>query len=302
MVVTGVDGPLGRAVAIGLARRGFTTDVTVTARDPDALADLRMQGLRCVTVDYEDEASLRAAFRGVDRIFLVPTGGTSEVQMRLTSQAIRAAVDVGVARLVYASEVNPAFIGRDDPAPVHALPENLLVQSEIPHTVLRNNEFAEDLDPILAFAAETGRLVLGCREPIAYVARQDVVDSAVEVMVGKGHEGCVYEMSGPEALDRSQIAALLGSALGREVTIDDRASSRLDDPRRSRLGDLGDETLDRCGERDSTEPSRDPGYLAGRPAIPVSNHIRDFVLDLVAPNRPAETSPGVRTVWEAVGL
>lgn len=63
-LVTGASSGIGRATALALAAHGFVT--YATARRPEALTDLRGQGLRTLALDVTDEATLVAAVRTVE--------------------------------------------------------------------------------------------------------------------------------------------------------------------------------------------------------------------------------------------
>jgi NAD(P)H dehydrogenase (quinone) len=52
---------------------------------------------------------------------------------------------------------------------------------------------------------------------VGAVARDDVADVAVAVLTGDGHDGRTYDVTGPEALTLTDVAAQLGEAAGREV-------------------------------------------------------------------------------------
>jgi uncharacterized protein YbjT (DUF2867 family) len=50
------------------------------------------------------------------------------------------------------------------------------------------------------------------------VARDDVAQSAVSVLIGTGHDGQTYDLTGPEALTMAETAERLATALGRRIT------------------------------------------------------------------------------------
>jgi NAD(P)H dehydrogenase (quinone) len=72
ILVTGTSGHLGRLVVDALLERGVpATDIVATARNTDAISDLAERGVQTRHADYDNPASLDAAFEGVDRALLV---------------------------------------------------------------------------------------------------------------------------------------------------------------------------------------------------------------------------------------
>ncbi|MFM2355087.1 MAG: hypothetical protein RLZZ528_823, partial [Pseudomonadota bacterium] len=64
ILVTGAAGKLGRAVIAELAARG-AKNITAGSRDPAKVAGL---GVKTARVDFDDSASLDAAFTGIERL------------------------------------------------------------------------------------------------------------------------------------------------------------------------------------------------------------------------------------------
>ena len=81
IVVTGATGHLGRLAVEALLERGVpAAEVVATGRRIGALADLAERGVVVRTADYDDAASLEAAFAGAERLLLV---SGSEVGQRV---------------------------------------------------------------------------------------------------------------------------------------------------------------------------------------------------------------------------
>ena len=55
----------------------------------------------------------------------------------------------------------------------------------------------------------------GC---VAWVTRDDIAEVAVAVLTGSGHEGCTYDVTGPEALTLAETAEQLSIVTGREIS------------------------------------------------------------------------------------
>jgi NAD(P)H dehydrogenase (quinone) len=220
IVITAANGQLGRATAAALRRHVDPAEVRLGARNPAALADLQGQGFAMVHADYDDPVSLRRAFAGADAVLLVSgTDLDTAVRVRQHRAAIDAARAEGVGRLVYTSFVNPTAASRFAGAPTHAQTEAYLREVAPTATVLRNNQYAANLDGSIAQARETGVFALpGGSGQVAYVTRADIAAAAAAVLTGPGHVGRVYELTGPQALDAPAVAAVLSAAFGRTVT------------------------------------------------------------------------------------
>jgi nucleoside-diphosphate-sugar epimerase len=111
-LVTGGSGFVGNRVARALVERGDR--VRALVRDPAGAADLSTVGIELVQGDMTDEASLRRAVEGVDRVF--HTAGlvgdwldrrqAMNVNVEGTRRLLAAAVEAGVTRVVHVSSLS----------------------------------------------------------------------------------------------------------------------------------------------------------------------------------------------------
>jgi NAD(P)H dehydrogenase (quinone) len=101
IAVTGASGVVGGRTAELLAARGVPLRLVVrdSARAPDVGAEVRTASR------YGAHDAMRAAFDGVDTVFLVPAE-ESEDRVEQHKTAVDAAVAAGVRRIVYLSFVN----------------------------------------------------------------------------------------------------------------------------------------------------------------------------------------------------
>jgi NAD(P)H dehydrogenase (quinone) len=212
IAVTGATGALGGRVAAGLAELGVPQRLVV--RDPSRAPDL--PGAEVVGgASYADGDAMRRGFDGADTVFFV-SAGEDRNRVDLHRSVVDAAVAAGVERIVYtsffAAARDTAFtFGRD-----HFHTEEHIKASPLRWTFLRDNIY---LDFIPFFAGEDGVI----RGPAgdgraAVVARDDIAASAVAVLSGDGHDGQVYEMTGPESLTLYEAAEQVAQATGRPVT------------------------------------------------------------------------------------
>ncbi len=224
LLVTGAGGQLGQRVlhhlidTLGVA----AGRVAAATRKPESLAAWAEKGVVVRRADFDDAASLSAAFAGLDRVLLISTDTLDRPGHRLVQHkaAIAAAEAAGVRHLVYTSMPKP-----DNSAvlfaPDHAGTEAALAQSALPEwTVLRNNWYFENLffslPPALASgswysAAGTGG--------IAHIARDDLARAAATALAGATKGKTTLTLSGERAYSTAEIAALVAETTGRELAV-----------------------------------------------------------------------------------
>jgi NAD(P)H dehydrogenase (quinone) len=219
IVMTGANGRLGRTVARMIAQRGAAREVKLATRDPAKIGDLTALGFTAVHADFADRQSMRAAFAGASAALIISMPGPVGERVPLHRNAFDAAVDAQVGRLVYTSRVNPRPDSLYPFAPIHAFSEDYLRSSGLTTTIVRNNEYVENVVKIISSAKDPTRLMLpGATGKVPYVAVADIAEILALLLLEKGHEGKVYELNGPEALGRSDIAEIVTQATGRQTT------------------------------------------------------------------------------------
>jgi NAD(P)H dehydrogenase (quinone) len=274
IAVTGATGALGGRVAAGLAELGVPLRLVV--RDParaPALPGAEVVG----GANYADGEAMRRAFEGADTVFFV-SAGEDRNRVDLHRGVVDAAVAAGVERIVYTSFFAAApdttfTFGRD-----HFHTEEHIKASPLKWTFLRDNIY---LDFMPFFAGEDGVI----RGPAgdgraAVVARDDIAASAVAVLSGDGHDGQVYEMTGPESLTLYEAAEQVAQAAGRPVTY---VPETLEEARASRApsgapdweieGWVTSYASIAAGELERVSP--DVERLTGRTPISLAQFLRD---------------------------
>lgn len=219
IIVTGASGQFGRMAAERLLELNPTEDLVLITRTPDKLADLAERGAEIRRGNFNDPRSLQSAFAGGEQMLLISTLDIGENRQRQHRNAIDAAVAAGVKRIVYTSSVGihpklPALSGRD-----HFETEEMLREAPVDFTILRNSQYAEVVATMIApMGISMGQLIMsagdGC---MAFISKQDCVEAAVAVLTSPGHEGAVYEITGPELLNFADVAALAAELSGKPV-------------------------------------------------------------------------------------
>jgi len=217
IVVTGATGQLGRLIVKHLLSRGVApAEITAVGRNADRLADLAQSGVGTAVIDYNDPATLAAAFAGADALMLV---SGSEVGQRVSqhTNAITAAVAAGVSRIVYtsapAADTSALIL-----APEHKATEEALHASGVAVTILRNGWYTENYASAVQQARENGVYLTSAGDGrVASASREDYAEAAAVVLTTPGHENATYELAGDVAWTGTEMAAALTEVLERPV-------------------------------------------------------------------------------------
>jgi uncharacterized protein YbjT (DUF2867 family) len=213
ILVSGAPGNVGTELVKLLAARGH--QVRVLIRRPEAAERLPFSGVETVFGDLTDCDSLERSLAGVDRVFVNSAVGPAILaQTNLVDAAKRAAVD-HIVKLSWigASEHLVALpFGR-----WHAEVESYLKASGVAYTILRASAFMQNhLSHITTPLANTVYGAAG-EGKAGFVDARDVAAVAASVLTESGHEGKLYEVTGPEALSNAAVAAIISKVTGRHV-------------------------------------------------------------------------------------
>ena len=219
MVITGASGAFGRMAAERLLGKIAPSELILVTRNPAALADFASRGAQVRFGDFDKPESLREAFKGADQLLLISTLDVGERRRRQHKIAIEGAMAANVRHVIYTSSVgihprSPAFVIED-----HLFTEEALRHSGLKFTFLRDAQYAEVITTMIAPAAVASgewfsSAADGC---MAFISKQDCVECAVAVLTSAGHEGAVYEITGPELLTFGDCARIAAEVTGKPI-------------------------------------------------------------------------------------
>jgi uncharacterized protein YbjT (DUF2867 family) len=202
IAVLGATGTIGSHVVAGLVEHGVRAVALV--RDP-LRPDLP---LPAVAADLRDPESLRLAFDGAERLFMLTPHGPDQDLLEAT--AIDAAVAAGVRRIVKVSGGAPS-LGPNGPtstAVAHWRSERRIEESGLEFCFLRPSFLMQNL---LAMRPKAGLLLAPMgRAPIAMVDARDVASCAVAALVDEGAVDQAWHLTGPAGVTFKEVARQLG--------------------------------------------------------------------------------------------
>ncbi|MDO7853017.1 SDR family oxidoreductase [Hymenobacter convexus] len=220
IAITGATGHLGLATIQALTAKIAPSEIVAVVRDPQKAADTLPQGVVVRQGDYNDPASLLAAFQGVETVLLISTSELEyEARMREHKNVIDAARQAGVRHLVYTSVVNPSAESAFGASPGHFATEEYLRASGLTYTILRNTLYL-DIIPMLVGEGTlpSGQLYASAGDgKVSYALRAEIGEALANVLAGQGHENQVYDIAPGPAYSFQDIANGLSEVTGQPV-------------------------------------------------------------------------------------
>jgi len=227
--VTGATGAVGGHVAARLAEAGALQRLVV--RDPARAPLLVGAEARAVPGGYADGQAMTEALRGVHTLFMVPAAEAAD-RIAQHRSAVAAAAVAGVERIVYLSFFHASPDATFVLVRHHFATEEAIRATDLRFTFLRMNMYLDFLPGMVS----AGGVIAGPAGDGRFggVLRRDVGDVATEVLAADaGHDGRVYEITGPERLTLAEAAETISRETGKRVVFRDET---LDEAYASRAG------------------------------------------------------------------
>jgi len=217
IVITGATGALNGATVDHLLTRVPAHDLAVAVRDVTKAQRFADLGIAVRHGDYADPASLPRAFDGADQLLLVSASDPGADAVSLHRTAIDAAVTAGVGRILYTSHQGAALASPFRPARDHAATEQLLAESGVAWTALRNGFYAHSLHWLMGAWRETGIVTIPTDGPVSWTARDDAAEAAAVILASNGTYDGPTTLTASAAPTFADIAAIASELTGRTV-------------------------------------------------------------------------------------
>ena len=215
--ITGAGGTVGKELVkqLELAKVPFRVAYFSKEKMEAALA----KGMDAVTIDYNRPDTLREAFQGCEKLFLLGPNALNQTQLELN--AVEAAKAVGIKYIVKQSVMGSE--AKDfSLALVHRPVEKAIEASGIEWTFLRPNSFMQNVVTFMAetIKAESAFYSASDQGKIAHVDVRDIAAVAVKALTESEpiHFGQAYTLTGSEALTYDDLADELSKVLGRSIS------------------------------------------------------------------------------------
>ncbi|KAH9831866.1 NmrA-like family protein [Rhodofomes roseus] len=236
-VLTGATGGLGSQTLLFLLHLVPASDIIVSLHNPaGASPTIVSSGVEVRKGDYADPASLRTAFAGADKLFLVSYPSIAhELRVRMHKNAIDAATAVGIKHVYYTSlafgfGAQRALVPPGEQESVaevmqaHLDTEAYLKQSGLTYTIIREGIYSESYPLYFGFwsASESSDEVVVPHGDggIAWVNRPDLGEGTARIIAAEsGYENRTLLLSGTRIITLSALASTISALLNRPVRL-----------------------------------------------------------------------------------
>lgn len=223
ILVTGATGQLGKLTIDFLLQKGIVANqITALSRNTEKAKELEAKGINVKIGDYDDLASLTAAFSGVEKLLLISSNEMTKSRAMQHINAINAAKECSVKHIVYTSymrkEENPSsplwFLVKD-----HIDTEKYLIESGITYTLFKNGYYLDMLmDYVGQNVLDAKTIFVPAKDgKVNFVLRSDIAEGLANVLTTGGHENKSYNIGNEKAVSFSEIAQMITDITGTPI-------------------------------------------------------------------------------------
>jgi uncharacterized protein YbjT (DUF2867 family) len=229
-LITGATGEIGTRVVHGLLARGERPRVFV--RDAEKARARYGERVDIIVGDLGDAGSLRAALRGVEKLFLINSGPEIVSRDKAAAEAAKAE---GVKHLVKLSSMDAQQqIGT---GAWHARGESAIRESGVAFTFVQPTGFMSNAlwwatsikaEGVVRSATGDGK--------IPFIHSDDIAGVSIAALTTREHDGEALAITGPEALSYGEMVAKIAAAIGKPI----RFKAISEEQERDKMREYGD--------------------------------------------------------------
>lgn len=211
ILIIGASGNVGRNVLSGLQLQGIRPRVTTRCPEKHSFP----VEVEVFQANLADPASLLPALEGVERVFLYADFGDAVEQMQVFKQC-------GVQHIVLLSSSATTFEGaeKDFNGSRFLIVEKAIKEAGFTYTLLRPGEFAENASFWNYTIKSEGLVKLPYPDAVQVpIHEKDIADVAVIALTTNQLDNSAPVLTGPERLTFRQQVAIIGSALGKDLSV-----------------------------------------------------------------------------------
>lgn len=221
ILVTGATGSLGKQTLQFLSSKTAVSDLVALVRNESKAVDLKELGIEIRVGNYDNIESLKAAFKGIDKLFFV---SSNDIEKRLPQHknVLETAKVSGIKHIVYTSFARK---NETESSPIwavskaHIYTEDLLLNSGISYTILRNTLYMEFAPYYMGDKVIENKMIYlpSGDGKVSFLLRSEMAEIAANILTSNGHENNIYEISAEKAFSYGDIAKIISGITGEEI-------------------------------------------------------------------------------------
>jgi len=220
ILVTGATGTVGSEVVKQLSSTGQRVRAAVHSATR-APSHEKLNGVELVEIDYNNPENLVAAFKDVDKLYLLTPASPRAAE--LATNMVNEAKKAGIRHIVKQSIIGADRVLDVAHLRLHRQAEKIIEESEIPFTFLRPNDFMQNFVNFYSPTIKSkNALYLPAEDAkVSFVDVRDIAAIAVKTLTDNGsgrHNGKAYAITGSEALSYYQVADILSIATDKKIS------------------------------------------------------------------------------------
>lgn len=207
MLIIGASGTVGSELITQLKAQGYPTRATTSKKVQNSP--------ELVHVNLATGEGLTEAFEGVDKAFFLSPPGYAD-QYAMLSPLIKEAKRRGLKKVVLMTAMGA---NASDSTPFRRA-EIELEKSGLSYNIIRPNWFLQNFNSfwIEGINEQNQILVPGGTAKVSFIDARDISSVAAKLLTSDEFDRKDFDLTGPEAVEHSQVAEAISKVAGRKVT------------------------------------------------------------------------------------